>query len=138
MRALPLVYRQLIAAHDLRAVPELLALAVNLTLDRRLAEVPGMHCAHRMQASSEPAFGTSACTASTLLVCQELGSSRERVQQLRDKALPARDALALRLLRNLACNGGAAVGQHIAHSLDDFAALLQVLAFTHTAGRNSR
>ena len=34
-----MVYRQLMAAHDLQAAPELLALAINLTLDRRLAEV---------------------------------------------------------------------------------------------------
>ena len=39
MKCLPAVYRQLIGAPDLRAAPELLALAINLTHDKRLAEV---------------------------------------------------------------------------------------------------
>ncbi len=39
MKCLPMVFRHLIGAPDLRAAPELLALSVNLTQDRRLAEV---------------------------------------------------------------------------------------------------
>ena len=48
------------------------------------------------------------------------------MQQLMDKALPAGDAMALRLLRNLACSGGAAVGRHFVPYMDDLAAVLQV------------
>ena len=39
MAQLPLVYQHLIHTEDLRSAPELLALAVNLTHDRRIAEV---------------------------------------------------------------------------------------------------
>ena len=47
------------------------------------------------------------------------------MERLMQKALPARDALALKLIRNLACNGGPAVGQHFIPFLDDMVAILQ-------------
>ena len=43
-----------------------------------------------------------------------------------DKALPARDALALKILRNLAANGGCAVASLFQFYMDDLASILQV------------
>ena len=55
-----------------------------------------------------------------------MSSSQDRLSQLMRRGLPARDAAALKLARNLARNAGPAVAPLFVPFLDDLAAALQV------------
>ena len=55
-----------------------------------------------------------------------MGGSEDRLAALMDKALPLRDALALKILRNLAAHGGCTVAPSFMPYMDELASILQV------------
>lgn len=126
-------------AQDLRAVPELIAVAVNLAGEQAASEVPSV-------AEGYPGSGLRACWLSSIRILHEAAameccigppdntphpcqwfSAGDRLDRLVRRAMHGGgDELAFKLLRRLAIAGGVAIAAKITHRVAGIVSALQV------------